>query len=119
VTRGGRLTAVFPAERAVYSGSATAEELENVLGVALTPAEVMDVLVGAGSPRLRAYDARWGPLLPRSIDATLPDGARLKATLEDAEAGVALPEAAFADPPHQGYRAVDAAEARSLWGGGR
>ncbi|HEX6736934.1 MAG TPA: hypothetical protein VF310_01545 [Vicinamibacteria bacterium] len=119
VTRGGKLTAVFPTERAFYAGQATAEELENVLGVALTPSEVMDVLVGAGSSRLKAYDARWGPRLPRTIDATLPDGARLKVTLEDAEAGVALLEAAFSEPAHDGYRAVDAAEARSLWGGGR
>lgn len=117
VARAGRLTAVFPAERAVYSGSATAEELEKVLGVALTPAEVMEVLVGAGSPRLRAYEVRWGPRLPRVIEATLPDGARLKVTVEDAETDVVLPEAAFAEPTHEGYRAVDANEARSLWGG--
>jgi hypothetical protein len=31
VTRGGRLTAVFPGERAVYSGPATAPELEALL----------------------------------------------------------------------------------------
>ena len=27
-----------------------------------------------------------------------------------------LPEEAFAEPPHEGYRAIDAAEARRLWG---
>jgi hypothetical protein len=113
----GRLTAVFPAQRAVYTGAATAAELEDVLGVALTPAEVMDVLVGAGSPRLQAYRVSWGPRLPRKIDATLPDGARLKVTLEDAEVGVSLAAAAFADPPHAGYRPIDAREARSIWGG--
>jgi hypothetical protein len=115
VAREGRLTAVFPGERAVYAGRATAEELENVLGVALTPAEVMDVLVGAGSPRLRSYDLRWGAALPRVVEATLPDGARLKLTVEDAETGLDLPEAAFADPPSPAYRPIDAEEARSLW----
>lgn len=117
VAREGRLTAVFPAQRAVYTGAATAAELEDVLGVALTPAEVMDVLVGAGSPRLRSYDVRWGSRLPRTVEATLPDGARLKVTLEDAETGVSLPAAAFADPPHAGHRSIDAREARSIWGG--
>jgi hypothetical protein len=115
VARGDRLWAVFPSERAAYSGAARAEELESLLGVALSPSEVMDLLTGAPSPRLRSYRARWGASLPRQIDAVLPDGARLKATVEDAEAPAALGEAAFAEPPHEGYRAIDAEEARSLW----
>ena len=73
-------------ERAVFSGQARAEDLESLLGVALSPAEVMDVLTGSATPRLRAYRARWGADLPRRIEATLPDGARLGVAVEDAEA---------------------------------
>ncbi len=116
VTRGGALAAVFPAERAVFMGRATAADLDALLGVALSPDEVIDLLVGVPSARLRAYKAEWGPALPRAIEATLPDGSRLKATVEDAEAGVALPARAFEEPPHEGYRQVDASEARRLWG---
>jgi hypothetical protein len=117
VTRDGELAAVFPGERAVYRGAATAADLEALLGVPLTPGEVMDLLVGAPSPRLRAYRAWWGPSLPRQIDATLPDGGRLKVSVEDAEAGVALRPEAFVAPAHDGYRVVGADEARGLWGG--
>jgi hypothetical protein len=115
VTYEGRFVAVFPGERAVYSGSARAAELEALLGVALAPSEVMDLLVGVPSPRLQRYEARWGPALPRRIDATLPDGGRLKVTVEDAEPGAALSPAAFSEPPHPGFRVVDADEARRLW----
>jgi hypothetical protein len=117
VTHGGRFIAVFPSERAFYAGSARAAELEALLGIALEPGEVMDLLVGVPSPRLKRYEARWGPVLPRRIDATLPDGGRLKVTVEEAEPGPALSEAAFGEPPHPGFRAVDAEEARSLWSG--
>jgi len=117
VARGGRLVAVFPAERAVYAGEARADQLEALLGVALEPSEVMDLLVGVPSPRLKRYRAAWGPALPRRVEATLPDGGTLKATIEDPETGAALPDAAFAEPPHDGYRSVDADEARSLWSG--
>jgi hypothetical protein len=115
VARDGALTAVFPGERAVYLGEASERGLEILLGVSLTPAEVMDLLVGVPSPRLRAYEARWGPLLPRRIAATLPDGGRLKVTVEDADLGADVPASAFDEPPHRGYRSVDAEEARSLW----
>jgi len=117
VARGGRLVAVFPGERAVYTGEARASQLEALLGVALDPAEVMDLLVGVPSPRLKRYVAAWGSALPRRIEATLPDGGTLKATVEDPEMGRALLDAAFAEPPHEGYRSVDAEEARSLWSG--
>jgi len=116
VVRDGALAAVFPGERAVYRGSATAADLEALLGVALSPAEVMDLLVGAPSPRLRSYRAVWGSSLPSRIEATLPDGAHLVVAVEDAETGVALDPAAFAEPPHAGYRAVEPSEARGLWG---
>jgi len=116
VAQGERLWAVFPAERAVYSGQARAEDLESLLGVGLAPAEVMDVLTGSGTPRLRAYRAGWGAELPRRIEATLPDGARLSVTVEDAEApATTLGATAFQEPPHEGYRAIAADEARSLW----
>jgi len=108
---------VFPAERAVYAGAARAEDLASLLGVALTPSEVMDLLTGVPSARLRSYRARWGAALPRQIEATLPDGARLQATVEDAEAPARLGESAFDEPPHEGYRMIDADQARSLWSG--
>jgi hypothetical protein len=117
VMRDGKLSAVFPGERAVFQGDATPAELEALLGVPLTPAEVIDLLLGVPSPRLRRYEARWGPDLPRRIDATLPDGGRLRLTVEEAERGVDLPAAAFAEPPHEGYRSVDVEEARTLWSG--
>jgi len=116
VARGESLVAVFPAERAVFRGQATAEGLEALLGIALTPAEVMDLLLGTAPARVRDYRARWGPELPREVRATLPDGGRLKATVESATLDPALPEAAFAEPEHDGYRSIDAAEARQLWG---
>jgi outer membrane lipoprotein-sorting protein len=116
VARGEDLTAVFPGERAVFRGEATAEGLLDLLGVALSPAEVMDLLVGSPSPRVRDYRSRWGPSLPRELAATLPDGGRLKVTVESVTLDPDLPDAAFAEPPHDGYRAVDAAEARRLWG---
>jgi hypothetical protein len=117
VTRQGALSAVFPAERAVFKGSASAAELDALLGVPLAPEEVMDLLLGVASPRMRRYETRWGPELPRRIDATLPDGGRLKVTVDEADRDVDLPAAAFDDPPHEGYRVVDAEEARAMWTG--
>jgi len=117
VVRGGRLTAVLPAERAVLESAATAADLEALLGIALSPPELMDVLVGKAPPGLRDYEARWGETLPRRVEALLADGTRLVATVDDAEAGVELPEGAFGAPPHPGYRSIDAAEARRLLGG--
>jgi hypothetical protein len=114
VASGGRFTAVFPSERAVFKGAADAAQLEAVLGVGLTPSEVMDLLVGVAPPRTR-YRARWGPSLPREIEAFFSDGGRLKVVVEDADVGVRLSGAAFLPPPHLGYREVDAAEARGLW----
>ena len=116
VARDDELVAVFPSERAVFRGPATAAGLFDLLGIALSPAEVMDLLLGTPSPRVRDYRARWGPALPRELRATLPDGGRLKATVETATLDADLPEEAFAEPPHEGYRAIDAAEARRLWG---
>jgi hypothetical protein len=115
VARNRSLAAVFPADRAVFRGAATAAELEALLGVGLEPAEVMDLLLGLPPRRLRASRVRWGPSLPRRIEATLPDGARLDVSVEDAETGVELPPQAFDEPPHRGYREVTAAEARGLW----
>lgn len=115
VTRGGRVTAVFPSERAVYAGEADAPSMEALLGVALTPAEVMDLLLGTAPPRLASAVFAWGPRLPRSVDARLPDGSRVRMTIEEAEAGAPLPAAAFEPPPAEGHRAVDVEEARRLW----
>ena len=116
VAHGEALTAVFPAERAVFRGEATAAGLEDLLGVALSPSEVMDLLVGTPSPRVRDYRVRWGPSVPRELQATLPDGGRLRVTVESATLDPDLPDAAFAEPASEGYRAVEAAEARRLWG---
>jgi hypothetical protein len=117
VASGGKLFAVFPADRAVFTGEASARDFESLLGVALTPDEVMDLLVGVPAKRLRAYEARWRDGLPARIDATLPDGGRLKVTVEEPDTAGAIRDAAFAEPPHEGYRAIAAAEARRLWGG--
>ena len=119
VARGDELTAVFPADRAAFVGRTTAADMDALLGVALTPAEVMDLLVGAASPRLREHRVRWGPVLPREVRGTLEDGARLRVVVEDASLDVSLPEAAFAAPPREGYRLVEADEARDLLAGRR
>jgi outer membrane lipoprotein-sorting protein len=117
VVSGGRLTAVLPAERAVFEGPAERSDLGALLGVALTPAELMDVIVGVAPPEARLYHATWGEALPRRVEAVLGDGTHLKATVDDAESDARLPEAAFDPPPHPGYRPVDAEEARRLLGG--
>jgi hypothetical protein len=117
VVRDGRLTAVLPAERAFLESAAAASDLEALLGIALTPGELMDVLVGVAPPGLREYRARWGATLPRRVDAVLADGTRLRASVDDAEAGLDLVDAAFDPPPHAGYRPVGADEARRLLGG--
>ena len=40
---------------------------------------------------------------------------QLDVTVEDAEAEPALGASAFVEPPHDGYRAIEADEARRLW----
>ncbi|HSD27652.1 MAG TPA: hypothetical protein VLL75_10140 [Vicinamibacteria bacterium] len=115
--RGGRLTAVLPAEQAFLESAATAEDLESLLGIALTPPELMDVLVGKAPAGLREYKVSWGDTLPRRVRAVLADGTKLDARVDEAEMGVDVPDAAFDPPPHPGYRAVDADEARRLLGG--
>lgn len=119
VARGGRLVAVLPAERAFLETGASPADLGALLGVGLSPEELMDVLVGVAPSRLRGYRARWGETLPRRVEAVLEDGTKLVATVDDAEAGLPLPEAAFDPPPHDGHRRVDADEARRLLGGSR
>jgi len=115
VTREGRLTAVFPSDRAIFQGEATRESLERLLGVGLRPEEVMDLLVGLAPSEVTDLRVGWGPLLPERVRARLPSGARLDLEVEDPRPGIPLPGAAFEDPPHPGYRTVGAAEARSLW----
>lgn len=117
VVRGGRLTAVLPAERAVFEGRAERNDLGALLGVDLAPGELMDVLVGVAPPDARRYRARWGETLPSRVEAVLADGTRLAATVDDAEGDALLPDAAFDPPPHPGYRPLDAEEARQLLGG--
>jgi hypothetical protein len=116
VARGGKLTAVFPAEAAVFRASADAASFDALLGIALAPEEMIDLLLGVPSPRLRSYSARWGREVPREVEATLPDGGRLHARIEAPEIDASLPAAAFEEPAHAGYRAIDADEARRIWG---
>ncbi len=104
-------------DRAIFEGRASAAELESLLGVGLAAEELIDLLVGVPSPRLRSYEARWSRALPREITAVLPDGPRLRARVDDVETGLDLREEAFEAPRHEAFRAVDAAEARRLWGG--
>lgn len=117
VARDGRLTAVFPAERAVYEGPATDAGMEALLGIALTPQEVIALLSAQWSPRLRYFRVGWGPVLPSRLIAGLPDGTRLQVDVQEGEAGVEIPARAFDTPEHVGYRAIDVDEARSLWTG--
>jgi hypothetical protein len=117
VARSGRLTAVLPADRAVLEAAASPSELESLLGIALGPEQLMDLLVGVAPSGARGYEARWGPALPRRIDAVLADGTTVRATVDEADAGETLAASAFEPPPHAGYRAIDADEARRLLGG--
>lgn len=117
VTCEGRLTAVLPGERAVLERPAAPAEMEALVGIPLAPAELMDLLVGVAPKGVRRYQARWGRELPTRIDAELQDGTRVTARVSDADAGGGVAGAAFDPPPHQGYRPVDADEARRLLGG--
>jgi hypothetical protein len=114
VARAGRLTAVLPANRARLESTADARDLEALLGVALTPGELMDVLLGMAPSDARRYEADWGASLPRRVRAELADGTRLDARVDEAEADVELPAAAFDPPPCAGCRRIDADEARRL-----
>jgi hypothetical protein len=115
VAAGDRLWAVFPGERAFFEGRPTEADFEALLGVALTPTEVMDLLVGMPAPRLRAYEARWRGPLPARITATLPDTGRLRVVVDEAEGGAIVPAQAFDEPPHPGYRTIGPDEARRIW----
>ena len=117
VARAGRLTAAFPGERAVFATEASAESLDSLLGVRLTPGEIMDILVGHPPIGLRSCEIRWGRTLPRAVVAVLADGTRLGVDVVEAEADAALPASAFEEPPHDGYRLLEASEARRLWSG--
>ena len=116
VIRGGRLTAVLPADRAYLESPAAPADIDALLGVALSPEELMDVLVGKAPDGLRDYRAQWGETLPKRVEAVLADGTRLDARVDEAEKDVDLPAAAFEPPPHAGYRPVDVTEARRLLG---
>ncbi len=117
VLREGRLIAVFPAERAVFTDAANEASLGALFGLGLEPSEVMDRARGrAPCPaRLRSFRVRWGLTLPRAVDAELSDGAHLALRVDSAEQDIPIPAAAFLPPPAAGLRDVDAAEARTLW----
>jgi hypothetical protein len=88
-----------------------------LLGLALAPSELMDVLLGVRPASATSYEADWGPALPRRVRAELSDGTRLDARVEEAEPDVDLPPTAFDPPPCAGCRPIDANEARRLLGG--
>jgi hypothetical protein len=115
LVRGEQLLAVFPGERAFLRGGARAQDLEALLGIALLPSEIMDLLTGRRPAGLRACEVRWDDRLPRRIDAALQDGTRLRVSVQDADADPELPARAFQEPPHAGFRSISAAEARQLW----
>ncbi len=117
VAEGTRLTAVLPADRAVLEADANAAGLAALIGVALSPGELMDLLVGVPPATARRSEIRWGRVLPRRIEAVLADGTQVVATVEEAEDGAGLSAAAFQPPPHEGYRSIDAEEARRRLGG--
>ena len=60
---------------------------------------------------------RSGPPRSSRLRATLADGTRLDATVEEPADATLVPAAAFEPPPHAGYRTIDADEARRLLGG--
>jgi hypothetical protein len=115
--RDGRMTAVFPADHAVFEGEASGRVLGEVVGVALTPADVMDFLLGSAPPSVRGYRADWGPALPARLRGRLEDGTRLDLRVRDPQAGGVLDARVFEPPPHDGYRTIAAAEARARWTG--
>jgi hypothetical protein len=117
VARAGRLTAVLPADKARLESAAGPADFEALLGVALSPAELMDLLLGVAPQAARRYEADWGETLPRRVKAELADGTRLDARVDEAEADVELPAAAFDPPRCDGCRLIDANEARRLLGG--
>jgi hypothetical protein len=117
VTAAGKLTAVLPGERAMLESAAGPQQLEALIGIALAPPELMDVLVGAPPNSVRTYRVDWGQALPSRVRAELLDGTKLDAKVDEAEQDVELPKAAFEPPPCPGCRTIDADEARRLLGG--
>ncbi len=107
VAREGRLCAVFPGERAVLRSAARADDLRQLLGVALEPAGVLDLLLGTPPPDAREVRVDWGAALPRRVRARLPDGGRVDIRVDDAELGPVLPDAAFDDRLQRGAPPVE------------
>lgn len=114
VARAGRLVAVLPGERARLESAASAEDFEALIGVPLSPAELMDVLVGVAPKDARRFEADWGAVLPRRVKVELADGTRLDAHVLEADMDVTLPAQAFEPPPCPSCREIDADEARRL-----
>lgn len=115
VAQGERLVVAFPGERSYYEGAATAEAFGSLLGVALAPADLMDVLLGLTPTRVRALDVQWGPIAPSRVVAQLHDGTRLEAKVREPELGRPLGDGAFAPPSTAGWQRLTMDEARGRW----
>lgn len=115
VAQGERLVVAFPGERSYYEGPATAEAFGSLLGVALTPADLMDVLLGLTPARVRSLDVQWGPIAPSRVVAQLHDGTRLEARVREPELGRPLGDGAFAPPVTAGWQRLTMDEARGRW----
>lgn len=76
----------------------------------------MDLFVGKAPPALKDVRIGWGTELPSRVEATLPDGARLRAQVVAPEAGIEIPERGFIPPASDGFRSLTLEEARDLLG---
>jgi hypothetical protein len=116
VTRGEQLAAVFPGERAYYAGAAEAATFETILGVALAPPAIMDLLLGRGSDSVTIHSIRQGAVAPRHVAGRLRDGTRIALSIQDATINPALAPQAFEFVAPRGFRVIDELEARALCG---
>lgn len=115
VAHNGQLSSVFPGERAYFEGPADAATLQALLGIVLAPEAMIDVLAGAGSTHVSDYRADYRAGLPRRLEARLSDGSRLRVVVEDVQAPITLPPAAFEPPARPGYRRLGLEEVADLW----
>jgi hypothetical protein len=68
VCDGERLAVYVPQDGAVYRGAATPLNMARFVGVALSPGEVVDVLLGGAPGRAGQAAAAWGTEAKRGVD---------------------------------------------------